>query len=72
MITKVSDTKVAEADTTRPEHHVVYLRVVSCGAPGCSDRAGNWMRCATCKSLVARCGLHNRHLPQTTKEHCHG
>jgi len=60
----------AEADTTTNEHHVIYLRVIDCGAKGCRDRAGQWMRCPTCKQLVARCGQHKDRLPQQTKEHC--
>ena len=72
MALQVATQPRPEADTTRPEHHVVYLRSVDCGAVGCREPASSWMRCMTCKRIVARCGPHARNLDQQTQEHCRG
>jgi hypothetical protein len=61
--------EVNERDTTRPEHHVVFLRWVACGAKGCKDRAHRWMRCR-CGELVARCGAHDQRLSEQRDGHC--
>ncbi len=63
---------VTEADATTDAHHVAYLRNVSCGAASCSNRAGRWMRCGGCQTLVARCGDHDRDLPRAAQAHCQG
>lgn len=53
-----------------PEEHLVLMRKVPCGAPGCPEVASRRQRCRRCWNVVARCGAHDQNLDQETKEHC--
>lgn len=66
---EVEPARVTEYDSTRPEHHVIYLRKLDCSTTRCGEPATMWRRCR-CKKLVAACGPHGRDLERQIKEHC--